>query len=244
MNRISRIFAAATLLTAAVPAAAATTLTFNTTSSTITSATGSGAGNIITFTSTAGGAKVVASAFQISQASGNAVSSQTLGAYSPGLGVTGLGDFNGDYAYHQVDNVNGYTDFILFTFDRAVNLTTIGLATFNMGTGASYLATKDSDLAFKALTSPFSMGAVTTSGWTTIAGSGANGAVATGSNAFATQWLVGAAFASDSNDGFKVNALTVSAVPEPGTWAMMLVGFGAMGMSLRSRRRKVAVRFA
>ena len=28
-----------------------------------------------------------------------------------------------------------------------------------------------------------------------------------------------------------------SAVPEPATWAMMLVGFGAMGFSLRSKRR-------
>ena len=30
---------------------------------------------------------------------------------------------------------------------------------------------------------------------------------------------------------------TVAAVPEPATWAMMLVGFGGMGVSLRRRRR-------
>lgn len=29
----------------------------------------------------------------------------------------------------------------------------------------------------------------------------------------------------------------VAAVPEPGTWAMMLIGFGAMGVALRRRRR-------
>ena len=29
----------------------------------------------------------------------------------------------------------------------------------------------------------------------------------------------------------------VAAVPEPSTWAMMLIGFGAMGVSLRRRRR-------
>lgn len=31
--------------------------------------------------------------------------------------------------------------------------------------------------------------------------------------------------------------LSISAVPEPSTWAMMLLGFGAMGVSMRRRRR-------
>lgn len=34
-----------------------------------------------------------------------------------------------------------------------------------------------------------------------------------------------------------VRFLSVSAVPEPATWAMMLLGFGAMGVSMRRRRR-------
>ena len=33
----------------------------------------------------------------------------------------------------------------------------------------------------------------------------------------------------------------VAAVPEPGTWAMMLLGFGAMGVSIRRRRRVPAL---
>ncbi len=36
---------------------------------------------------------------------------------------------------------------------------------------------------------------------------------------------------------------TSGAVPEPGTWAMMLAGFGLMGAAMR-RRQRVAVRFA
>lgn len=32
--------------------------------------------------------------------------------------------------------------------------------------------------------------------------------------------------------------LNVQAVPEPKTWAMMLLGFGAIGLSLRGRRRR------
>jgi len=32
--------------------------------------------------------------------------------------------------------------------------------------------------------------------------------------------------------------LTITAVPEPATWAMMLVGFGGLGASLRTARRR------
>lgn len=32
-----------------------------------------------------------------------------------------------------------------------------------------------------------------------------------------------------------------TAVPEPGTWAMMLLGFGAVGVSMRRRRRSTAM---
>lgn len=38
----------------------------------------------------------------------------------------------------------------------------------------------------------------------------------------------------------KINALT-GAVPEPGTWMMMLLGFGAIGLAVRRRRRQLAV---
>jgi len=30
--------------------------------------------------------------------------------------------------------------------------------------------------------------------------------------------------------------VTINAVPEPGTWAMMLLGFGAAGFAMRRRR--------
>ena len=38
----------------------------------------------------------------------------------------------------------------------------------------------------------------------------------------------------------KFGGLMASAVPEPGTWAMMLIGFGAIGASMRRRRSNVA----
>jgi hypothetical protein len=45
-----------------------------------------------------------------------------------------------------------------------------------------------------------------------------------------------------ANDAFQVYArftLPTGSVPEPSTWAMMLLGFGAIGLSIRHVRRKV-----
>ena len=36
-------------------------------------------------------------------------------------------------------------------------------------------------------------------------------------------------------------AINFSAVPEPGTWAMMLIGFGAIGATIRFRRRQSGI---
>lgn len=41
---------------------------------------------------------------------------------------------------------------------------------------------------------------------------------------------------SSTQNAFETDNFAVNAVPEPATWAMMLLGFGAMGMSLRRRR--------
>ena len=39
-------------------------------------------------------------------------------------------------------------------------------------------------------------------------------------------------------------AQVVAAVPEPGTWAMLIVGFGIAGAGLRRRKTKVTTRVA
>lgn len=47
-----------------------------------------------------------------------------------------------------------------------------------------------------------------------------------------------------SIDAFEVANFSVTAVPEPATWGMMLVGFGMIGATARYRRRRIAAVFA
>jgi hypothetical protein len=47
-------------------------------------------------------------------------------------------------------------------------------------------------------------------------------------------------FTADGGDGFSVDyvALVAPGVPEPSTWAMMIMGLGAAGVALRRRRHR------
>ena len=50
-------------------------------------------------------------------------------------------------------------------------------------------------------------------------------------------------FASTSNNGgknFLIAAVTLTAVPEPSTWGLFVLGFGALGSAMRRRRASVA----
>lgn len=63
----------------------------------------------------------------------------------------------------------------------------------------------------------------------------------------ADQFNVGGLRFSSTQNAFETDNFAIqSAVPEPGTWLLMLLGFGAIGASMRSRRSRedVRVRFA
>jgi len=63
------------------------------------------------------------------------------------------------------------------------------------------------------------------------------GSVALGSGLHSI--FVNGSVVGSSNNGAYSGVLNVAAVPEPATWAMMLLGFGAVGTMMRFRRRKV-----
>ncbi|MEH6757957.1 MAG: PEPxxWA-CTERM sorting domain-containing protein [Parasphingorhabdus sp.] len=60
-----------------------------------------------------------------------------------------------------------------------------------------------------------------------------------------TESQIGGLRFSSRNNSFEFDNIAVAPIPEPGIWAMMLLGFAAMGFSLRRREKtKVRVRFA
>lgn len=234
-------------LTAALPLIAAVIATpavagtenFTTNSGTVTSTVGGTSnGNSAKFTSSGGTDHVIMTAYQINQTT-NAVNTAELGLYSPGVGDVGLGDQNGANGYHQIDNAYGYTDFVELVFDHAVSLTSIGITSFALGSNTTY----DNDLSYQALTGSYSPGNAL-GAWTNFSNPG--GSVPYGnpgvsvtdalnSSAVSRYWLV-AAGVGQTNDGFKISTLKVTLpVPEPATWAMMLIGFGAIGLTMRKR---------
>jgi hypothetical protein len=49
---------------------------------------------------------------------------------------------------------------------------------------------------------------------------------------------------NSNESGTLTGNVTISAVPEAGTWALMLLGFGAIGLTMRTRRRTVLAQVA
>ncbi len=49
---------------------------------------------------------------------------------------------------------------------------------------------------------------------------------------------------SSSQNSFEIDNLRANPVPEPGTWAMMLMGFGAVGFAMRRRKSRAVLQVA
>lgn len=221
-------------------AASAQTFTF-----TGSSATDGTDGNIRSFT-TSGGLQVQASAWSMQ---GTTLERAYLGLYSNGLGVTNDNEGNGSQALsHTTDNV-GQSDFILFLFNRPVNISSARLVPYDVSATANdndaLVSYANFALPFTSTPTPVTL----TSGvWTLLGANDYNvsgnmtSPFSTSLNStgyFGNAWIIGAAFPNPdrNDDGFKLKSINVvAAVPEPATWAMMLIGFGGIGASLRRRR--------
>lgn len=68
---------------------------------------------------------------------------------------------------------------------------------------------------------------------------GSGGTFSAGAGTSATVRIINTNTVAGGND-FGIDDISVSAVPEPATWGLMLIGFGMAGTALRRRTRAVA----
>ena len=158
-----------------------------------------------------------------------------LGRYDKGLGVTNSAEGTGGSNKHTIDNLDGY-DFVRLVFSQAVNLTGLVKTNFDIN------GQTDGDYWFSY--GLVAADATSFTNWNAIVARGAdrNSNDATNTAQFSTVWFIGAARTAEKNDGFKLGTIkaNVQAVPEPATWLMMILGFGAIGTVVRKRARVLA----
>lgn len=195
-----------------------------------------------------GGVNVRASAWTIDA---NGILRQAaLGVWDFGLGVR----YGSNDNSHTVDN-SGTKDFVLFQFDRVVEL---DMAQFN--TGWHNMNDTDATIGFDSnnmgWASPPNWAGLTQISQLTTFDLYGSGGIGNSGNSFrdinpnnntGNAWLIGAAFDNPDGayklDGFKIERVTFSTapttrtvLPEPSTWAMMLLGFLGLGGTMRLRR--------
>ncbi len=248
------ILSASMLALATAPAANAASFFFNLVGNTSLDGTD---GNERFFSATTGGTTINVRVTAWNLSSG-VVKNAYLGAYGTGLGVTNRNEGDGSGNRHAIDNSSGNgNDFIILQFDKAVE--------FLSGRFTTWEVAADSDTTVDYGTSATAWNAGLTlhnqsestlngllngSRYHVDGNSAPNGVVhdlqpgAPGQKV-GNLWMVASSFINQDGkkDSFKFDDLTVSYIdplPEPGSWALMLGGFGMVGFALR-RRRTVAV---
>ncbi len=249
------ILSASALALVMAPAANAATFVFDL--SVNSNVTSGPLGNVRTFNATTGGTtiNVQATAWRVSS---NVVRSAFLGAYSNGLGVTNHREGTGGNNTHTVDNSSG-ADFILFQFDKPVEFLSGRFTAYKLcdSCTADTDASIDYGTTATAWNSGLSLdntnfsvvnGILNGAGYEALGGStsgirdlqpGAAG------QKVGNIWMVASSFINQDGkkDSFKFDDLAVSYIdplPEPGSWALMLGGFGMVGFALRRRRSLAA----
>lgn len=241
MNRVLGVLTAAVAVSISTPALAGTIVLTN-----------GGSNSQVSKTFSNSQVQVKATAFSIN--SSNVIKTAQLASWSDGLGVYSPGSDNS----HTVDN-SSWTDFVLFQFNKTVTLNT---ATFTTGwhnmndtdatigkmtvNWASFSLPWNTDLTGflnnqnkSYLTANFGLQA------SNSIGNGGQTRNVNPSLATGNVWLISSALVNPDTfkDGFKIKQFTYAiptptgGVPEPSTWAMLILGMGAVGGAMRRRTR-------
>lgn len=248
------IFAAMAVLGTAAPATAAATIN--------TIATFSGTGKTVTNNAmniNDGTVRVQITSWNTTSTNLSTASARargTLAMYDYGLGTTYSGDSS-----HTVDNEGRY-DFILLQFNTAVALNTV---TFTSGWDGLYDSDATISYANINLAAGQTYQSVGTTFWNAAGAKlQANKTTSNKTNSFtqgvvntsrrqvnpslvtSNVWLIAAKIGDNDTyrDAFKIKGFTyvdpydnAGAVPEPATWAMLILGMGMVGGAMRRRNR-------
>ena len=237
MNYRNAIVLGAAALTLSAPAMAAETIWLN------TGGTSNGWGK--TFSN--GSTSVDVTAWSVDY--DGIIHAATLGAWTAGLGVrNGTGDNS-----HTVDNV-GWTDFLLLQFSSAVEMEnawfTTGWHGMNDTDATIGVGTFSSPLNLAGINAATGVGAFTFFESGSAGKSGNSYRNINSMDLTGNTWIIAASASNPDGfaDGFKVKKVTFdaieAAVPEPGTWALMLLGFGFVGGMMRRNKAQPRVRYA
>lgn len=249
MSRFATVLATAAMAACAIcaPAAAATPVTFNFGGSNTTFGTG------VAYTQSAGGYTVSAlgysfgatpSAFQTMADGADAssilamMSLKQIRREATGIGVCWPGEAANQC--NQVD-ADGTNEILRVTVSEGVSLAT---ATFDRvdhnDTLKLYGVTMDGKIEHLGYGGIFdgpgsSMGVSGVDGaWLSGTGDDQVYSVNLDTGRYQEFWFGNN---NDSADGYRLRSVSVAAVPEPTTWALMIGGFGLAGAALRRRRR-------
>ena len=254
---VGLVAAVAAAFALAAPASAATTMSFGSGGSTV------GSGKNFTAGTGATAVTVHATAWTSSSSSGNFATNSghlaaTLGQWSDGLGAQ-----YGSSDEHTVDNKGSTRDYILLQFSTAVTLRN---ATFTTGwhdmndtdatisyANVNYAA---ANTTYNSTGANFwnAAGAQLTANKYSSASVGRSGNSTRNINkptlVTSNVWLISAKIGDVDTykDSFKIKGITYDlppgppppgdgAVPEPDTWAMLILGMGMVGGAMRRRNR-------
>ncbi len=246
----------ASAFVSASAAQASTVITFPMNSS----GTGNSAGRVYTVTvgSTTVKVRVTAWSTTTTLATGT-VEKGAVQVYANGLGASSVGESTGS-PHHTIDNLVK-KDFLILQFDQLVELEAAKFTTYNMGstrydgdatvafgtTNSSWLTDPLANTSTYAQLAALFGNSFAASNVNSTSGQTANTRLLNSGNQTGNIWLIGAAFSNPAEncgagqnqlclDGFKLSNIKVqTAVPEPATWMMMILGFGLIGAALRRR---------
>lgn len=188
------------------------------------------------------------------------VAAATMAACAFTAGQASAADFLGatvNYQYHYPDMTSAYGGASNGNkiVDGGIEVSNIvdGLGTMNISSnnilvdftsGATFNSASFNGWILRDLTDNLSaITGVTVNGATNMAGFSASNLI-WDANSIAVNWQ-GLTFNSSTQVSLDVTfADSAAAVPEPATWAMMLLGFAVIGMAMRRRQPETKVRFA